>query len=118
MAVPKCRWGRLNAVAVAANWRLSKQSVINVVRWQVYHTERPPYLFAARSPYRGFVIRQPILVSVNNRRQSRHNGVVHSHGHLRRRVNATTERPTRSTQSTLSASIHGLVPRTTGGDRR
>jgi len=55
----KCRWGRLNACAVAYNWRLSTRSVVNLARWQVYHTERPPYLFAARSPSysasRGFV---------------------------------------------------------------
>jgi len=55
----KCRWGRLNGGAVAANWRLSMQSVVNLARLQVYHTERPSYLFAARSPWctasRGFV---------------------------------------------------------------
>jgi len=43
-----CRWGRLN-------WRLSINtsivaSVVNLVRSQVYHTERPP-LFAARLPW-------------------------------------------------------------------
>jgi len=31
----KCRWSSLNAVAVAANWRLSTQSVVNLVRSQV-----------------------------------------------------------------------------------
>ena len=35
---------------VAKIWRLSTRSVVNLVRSQVYHTERPPYLFAARSP--------------------------------------------------------------------
>ena len=47
----KCRWERLNAGAVTANWRHSTQLVVNFVRSQVYHTERPPYLFAARSPW-------------------------------------------------------------------
>jgi len=47
----KCRWGRLNADALAENWRLSTDSVVNLVRSQVYHTERPPDLFAARSPW-------------------------------------------------------------------
>jgi len=56
----KCRWGyRLNADEVAENWRLSTRSVINLVRSQVYHTERPLSSFAARSPWcsasRGFV---------------------------------------------------------------
>jgi len=37
----KCRWGRLNAGAVAANWRLSTRSAVNLIRSQVYHTERP-----------------------------------------------------------------------------
>jgi len=47
----KCSWGdRLNADAVAENWRLSTRSVINLVRSQVYHTERPLSSFAARSP--------------------------------------------------------------------
>jgi len=45
----KCRWGRLNAREVAENWRLSMRSVVNVTRSQVYHTERPPDLFAACS---------------------------------------------------------------------
>jgi len=45
----KCRWGRLNAHAVAESWQLLTQSV-NLVCSQVYHTERPPYLFAARLP--------------------------------------------------------------------
>ena len=35
---------RLNAGAVAANWRLSTRSVVNLARSQVYHTERPPCL--------------------------------------------------------------------------
>ena len=39
----KCRWGRLSAGMVAANWWLSTWSVVNLVRLQVYHTERPPY---------------------------------------------------------------------------
>jgi len=47
----KCRWGRLNADAVAANCRLSTRSVVNLVRSQVYHTERPPCLSAACSPW-------------------------------------------------------------------
>jgi len=42
----KCRWGRLNAGAVAENWRISMCSGVNLVRSQVYRTERPP-LFAA-----------------------------------------------------------------------
>ena len=50
---------RLNAGAQAANWRLSTRSVVNLVPSQVYHTERPPYLLAARSLWcsasRGFV---------------------------------------------------------------
>ena len=46
---PKRRWGRLNAGAVTAYWRLSTRSVVNLVWSQVYHTERPPYLSAARS---------------------------------------------------------------------
>jgi len=55
----KCRWGRLNTGAVAENWRLSMRSIINLAWSQVYHTERPSYVFAARSPWcstsRGFV---------------------------------------------------------------
>jgi len=56
----KCRWGRLNAGAVAENWRLSTRSVDNwTPRSQLYHTERPSYLFAALWPWcsasRGFV---------------------------------------------------------------
>jgi len=51
--------GQVNADAVYANWRLSMGSVVNLVRSQVYHSERPRYLFAARSPWcsvsRGFV---------------------------------------------------------------
>ena len=39
---------RLNADAVAENWRLSTRSVVNLARSQVYHTERPPYLFTAQ----------------------------------------------------------------------
>jgi len=43
----------LNAAEVAAaNWRLSTQSVVNLTRSQVYHTDRTP----ARSPHgAGFV---------------------------------------------------------------
>jgi len=45
--------GRLNAGAeLHENCRLSTQSVVNLARSQVYHTERLPYLFAARSPRR------------------------------------------------------------------
>ena len=47
----KSTWGRLNACAVAENWRLSTRSVVNLVRSQVYQTERPSYLFAARLPW-------------------------------------------------------------------
>jgi len=36
----KCRWARVNAGAVAENWRLSTPSVVNLVRSRVYHTER------------------------------------------------------------------------------
>jgi len=46
------RWGRLNAGAVAENWRLSTRSIANLARSQVYHTERPSYLFAARVVHR------------------------------------------------------------------
>ena len=38
--VAKCRWGRLNAGAVAAHWRLSTQSVVNLVQSLVYDTEQ------------------------------------------------------------------------------
>jgi len=48
----KCRWGRLNAVAVAAYWQLSTRSVVTLARSQVYHNERPRYLFAARDAAR------------------------------------------------------------------
>ena len=44
------RWGRLNAGGVAENWRLPAQNVVDLVQSQVYHPERLPYLFAARSP--------------------------------------------------------------------
>jgi len=44
----KCKWGSLNARSVAKHWRLLTRSVVNSVRSQIYHTERPPYLFAAR----------------------------------------------------------------------
>ena len=40
-----------NAGAVAENWRLSIRSVVNIGRSQVHHTGRPPYVFAARSPW-------------------------------------------------------------------
>jgi len=36
----KCRWGRLNAVEIAENWRLFMQSVVSLAQSQVYHTER------------------------------------------------------------------------------
>jgi len=42
--------GRLNAGGVAENWRLPTRNVVNLVQSQVDHPERPPYLFAARSP--------------------------------------------------------------------
>jgi len=46
--------------------RLSTRKVVNLARSQVYHTERPPYLFAARSPWcsasRGVCHRQLIVV--------------------------------------------------------
>jgi len=55
----KFRCDMLNAGAAAENCRFSTPSVVNLVQSQVYHTERPPYLFAARSPWcsasRGFV---------------------------------------------------------------
>ena len=55
----KCRWGRLNAVAVPENWRLSMQSVVNLVRSQVCHTEQPRYLLTTHLPWcstsRGFL---------------------------------------------------------------
>jgi len=38
-----------NAGGVAANWRLSARSDVNLVRSQVYHTERAPCLLV-RSP--------------------------------------------------------------------
>ena len=40
----RCRWGRLNAGAVAENRRLSMRSVASLARSQVYHTERPPHV--------------------------------------------------------------------------
>jgi len=40
---------------MAANWRLLTQSIVNIVRSQVYHTERPFYFFAARAPSPGSV---------------------------------------------------------------
>ena len=45
----KCRWGRLNADAVAENWRLSMRSIVNLAQSQVCHTECPRYLFVALS---------------------------------------------------------------------
>ena len=58
----KCRWGRLNVNFLQITRYNSKTStvasVVNLVRSQVYHSERPP-LFAARLPWcsasRGFV---------------------------------------------------------------
>jgi len=48
-----------NTVAVAGYSWLSMRSVVNLARSQVYHTERPPYLFGACLPWcsasRGFV---------------------------------------------------------------
>jgi len=45
------------------------RSVVNLSRSQVYHSERPPYLFAARSPWcrasRGFVSDSRSLLTVN-----------------------------------------------------
>jgi len=41
--------GRLNAAEVAENWRLSTRSIVSLARSQVYHTEHPPYVFAAHS---------------------------------------------------------------------
>jgi len=46
----KCRWGRFSAGAVAENWRRLMRSVVSLARSQVYCTEHPPYLFAARLP--------------------------------------------------------------------
>ena len=43
----KCRWGKLNAGEVAENGQLSARSVVNLAWSQIYHTERPPYVFAA-----------------------------------------------------------------------
>ena len=42
--------GKLNTDAVAENWRLSTRNIVNLAQSQVYHTECPPYLFAACSP--------------------------------------------------------------------
>ena len=47
----KRKWGRLNGGAVVENWRLLTRSIVNLARLQVYHTEHPPYLFAAHSPW-------------------------------------------------------------------
>jgi len=44
----KCRWGGLNAGAVAENWQLPTWSIINLAQSQVCHTEHPRYLFTAR----------------------------------------------------------------------
>ena len=45
---PKCRWGRFKWQLTRCNLKTSSiASVINLVRSQVYYTERPP-LFAAR----------------------------------------------------------------------
>jgi len=56
----KCRWSGLNAGAVAENWRLSARSIVNLVRSQVYRTDRPHYLFAASS----LMQRQVIVVVI------------------------------------------------------
>jgi len=42
---------QIDAGAAAANWRISTCSVVNLARSQIYNTERPPYLFAAHSPW-------------------------------------------------------------------
>jgi len=47
----KCRWGSLNAGAIAANWQLLTWNVVILAWLQVYHTEHQPYLFAAHSPW-------------------------------------------------------------------
>jgi len=47
----KCRRGRLNAGAAAENGQLSTRSIVKLLWSHVYHTERPPYLFSARSPW-------------------------------------------------------------------
>jgi len=39
----------IDAGAVAANWRLSMQSIVNLAPSKVYHSEHPAYLFAACS---------------------------------------------------------------------
>jgi len=47
----KCRWRRLNTGAVPDSCQRLTPSVVkvNLVQSQVYHSERPPYLFAAHS---------------------------------------------------------------------
>jgi len=46
----------IDAGAVAANWRLSMQSIVNLAPSKVYHSEHPAYLFAACSLWcSGFV---------------------------------------------------------------
>jgi len=51
---PNAGRGRLDAgavaVAAAADWLISTRSVVDLVRSQGYHTERPPCLFEACSP--------------------------------------------------------------------
>ena len=44
----KCRWARFNAGVVATNLQHSTRSFVSLAQLQVYHTERSPYLFAAR----------------------------------------------------------------------
>ena len=46
MEAPNAGGGRLDAGAVAADWRLSNCRLSSVTS---YHTERPPYLFEACS---------------------------------------------------------------------
>jgi len=41
---------RLNAGEVAESWRRSTRSAVNLALSHVYHSERPPYLFAAYFP--------------------------------------------------------------------
>jgi len=58
--------GRLNAGAVAENWRLSTRSVVDLAqtaRSQVYHTERPPTRSPCCSASRG--VRQPQRILVH-----------------------------------------------------
>jgi len=56
----KCRWGRINAGAVAENWRLLTRSIVSLARLQVYYTERVhviclQHVHRSVSTSRGFV---------------------------------------------------------------